>query len=351
MKKQTKKNNLPTFGRAYEEINRNSAPTPLSKIGNAYSALNTEFNVPQGNVLGLNEPVVRNEGQNRSVNLEGLFNAVGPFTKGIFLDNDVKHRTSVQNACGHAMTVIAVPESRYGTPNVRIASPAYVAFVEKMSPEGKDAAKVISRMCLAVGGGIEALDNESGIRPAQVTQVKEWVDTNSATPENRLVAVFDFDRTISIIEGGYFLGNSLYEMKKVIVEQVGKREQLELYVPGLTENGLAEYLAGGQERMAMLKDMFDYLYDHNVRVILLTNNGGCARARNLFRDLMMVYTRNRPVDIICGIEFQYNKGAAVKGRTTDTGNVKSLGEMCARRGGARKKTRKASKKTRKTRRR
>jgi hypothetical protein len=325
------KNNLPKVGRAYEELNRK--------------------NVPTGNLLGLNAPRGKEGQTNAAVNLEGLFDAMGPFTAGIFLDNDPKHRASVEAACGHAMTVIPVPESRYGAPSVPIASPTYVRFLEKMSPEGNNAAKVISRMCLITGGGLEALDNESGIRPSQVTQIKEWIETHSATPGARLVAVFDFDRTISVIEGGYFLENSLYDMKKLIVEQLGKREQLDTFIPGLTAAGYAEYLAGGHERMTMLQEMFDSLYEKNVKVLLLTNNGGCVRARNLFRELMMVYTRNRPVDIICGIEFGYNKGDAVKGRPTNTGTVKSLREMCIRRGGSRKKTRKAAKKQKKTRRR
>jgi hypothetical protein len=139
------------------------------------------------------------------------------------------------------------------------------------------------------------------------------------------------------MEGGYFLGNSIYEMKKIIVEQVGKKEDLELYVPGFTAEGFAEYLAGGTERLAMLQDMFDYLYGHNVRVILLTNNTGCPRARNLFRELMLVYTKNRPVEVICGVEFGGDKGRAVLGKETNSGDLKSLRQMCSTRRGGRQK--------------
>lgn len=334
MKRQTKRNNLPTLGRAYEELNR-SKPR----------------NVPEANLLGLNEPQAAEERRNVSRNLEGLFNAVSPFTKGIFLDNDIRHRLSVQMSCGHNMTVIAVPESASGKPAVPVASEEYVTFVEKMSSEGKDATKVLARMCLLAGNGVEALDTESGIGPEQVRQVREWVEANSVGPGHRLVAVFDFDRTLSIIEGGFFLGNSLYEMKTLIAHHFPKQHNIDTFLPGLTINGFAEYLAGGEERMAMLQAMFDDLYGHNVKVIVLTNNGGCMRARNLFRELTMVYTRGRPVEVICGVEFGYDKGLAVKGQPTDIGNVKALRDMCLSVGGYRRQTRKQKKKARKTRRR
>jgi hypothetical protein len=324
--------NLPNLGKAYEELNR------------------LPRNVPTGNLLGLNQPLT--PAANRAIpqNLQNLFEQVGPFTAGVFLDNDPDHRASVQNACRAGITIIPVPETRFMRPSVRIASPSYVAFVEKLSEEGKAAAKVISRLCL-IHGGSEALDNASGIQEQQVIRLKEWVDTESARNRSHLVAIFDFDRTLSMIEGGYFLADSMYAMKKLIVELAGKQEQLELYIPGLTVKGYAEYLAAGHERMAMLQDMFDYLYDHNVKVILLTNNGNCPKARNLFREIMMVYTRGRHVEIVCGVDFGGNKGAAVLGRNTNTGNLKSLRDMCIRRGGYRKSKRAIQKKRRTTRRR
>jgi hypothetical protein len=343
--RKTKKNkNLPNLGKAYEELNKANAVKPVKKnnflqrLGNVYSNVEEGLNVPKGNLLGLNQvPFMTRANLRISPNLVGLFDSLGPFTKGIFLDNDEKHRRSVQTACGGSMTILPVPETPYYRPNVRIQSVEYIKFLEKLSSKGQDAAKVLSRLCLSIGGGVEALDSRSGLQPSHVAQIKAWVDRETQTGGHRLVAVFDFDRTISVMEGGYFLGNSIYEMKKIIVEQVGKKEDLELYVPGFTAEGFAEYLAGGSERLAMLQEMFDYLYEHNVRVILLTNNTGCPRARNLFRELMLVYTKNRPVEVICGVEFGGDKGRAVLGKETNSGDLKSLRQMCSTRRGGRHK--------------
>ena len=353
-----KNKNLPNLGRAYEELNKGNllrAPKKnnfLQRLGNVYSNVEKGLNVRKGNLLGLNQvPFMTRANLQISPNLVGLFDSLGPFTKGIFLDNDEKHRRSVQTACSGSMTILPVPETPYYRPNVQISSVQYVKFLEKLSSKAQDTAKVLSRLCLAIGGGVEALDAVSGLQPSHVTEIKAWVDRETQTPGHRLVAVFDFDRTISVMEGGYFLGNSIYEMKKIITEQVGKRENLELYVPGFTAEGFAEYLAGGSIRFAMLQDMFNYLYEHNVKVILLTNNTGCPRARNLFRELMLVYTQNRPVEVICGVEFGGDKGKAVLGRNTNSGDLKSLRQMCSTRRGGKRGGKKGGKQNQNTKRR
>lgn len=339
------KKNLSKLGNAYQALNNAEPPAPpksLANLGNVYAELNKPF-VPQGNLLGLNRAYPTRGNLQVSPNLAGLFDDLGPFTAGIFLDNDREHRASVQNACRHAMTVVEVPETRYFRGTLSVTSTDYAKFVEKMSPTGKDAANVLARLCKVAGNSTELYDAQSGIRNAQVAQIRQWVDTEAAKPNSRLVAIFDFDRTLSVMEGGFFLGNSIYEMKKILVERVGKQQEMDSVVPAFTAEGFAEYLAGGTERMTMLQDMFTYLYDHNVRVILLTNNGGCPRARNLFRELMMVYTRGRPFEIICGVDYAGNKGVAIMGKNTNTGNLKSLRQMCTvRAGGVRKKTKKSN---------
>lgn len=344
--------NLSTLGNAYQTLNNQKAKPPsrnnLANLGNAYTELNKQ-NVPQGNLLGLNEPLPSRRNLAVPTNLTGLFNELGPFTAGIFLDNDPKHTASVYNACRRAMTVVPVPETPGFYGGVPVTGTVYAKLLEKMSVTGKAAAEVLSRLCKVAGGSKESYDAVSGIQPDQVARVRSWVDTESARPNSRLVAIFDFDRTLSVMEGGFFLGNSIYEMKKTIVERVGKQEEIDTYVPAFTTEGFAEYLAGGSQRLAMLQDMFDYLYDNNVRVILLTNNGACPRTRNLFRELMMVFTQGRPVEIVCGVDFGGNKGKAVLGTPTDTGDLKSLRQMCSATGGRRKTARKTHKK-RKTRR-
>jgi hypothetical protein len=341
--------------------------TTLPRLGKAYEELNTlPPNVPTGNLLGLNNgpgvAAVPNSQARSSANLEGLFNAAQPFEVGIFLDNDETHRRSVKTSCGVTMTTPTVPETYGRIPGILIQSATYVALLERMSEEGKKAARLLSRLCLLLGGGKENYDSFSGIQPRIVNQIKEWVDTHEG---KRRVAIFDFDRTLSVMEGGYFLENSIQRMRKRLFElettQQGRNgKQIVLFNgspidPALavrphlfdfTAEGFANYLAGGTERMTMLQEMFDYLYDHDVKIILLTNNTGCPFARELFREITEIYTRGRPIEVICGVEFGGVKGTAVRGRPTDTGNLKSLRDMCLRTYGGKRKTKRHPKKRR-----
>lgn len=344
-----KNRNLPNLGKAYEELN--TLPP----------------NVPTGNLLGLNSPQGPAAVANVPANLTGLFNGVQPFEVGIFLDNDMNHRRSVRSACGMSIISPEVPESFGRAPSVLVQSPVYVRLIEQLSEEGKKSARLLSRLCLLLGGGKESYDTVSGINPTVVNEIRNWVDANEG---RRRVAVFDFDRTLSVMEGGFFLAESIQGMRKRLFELETTQEgptgeplvifngkpidpalALRPHLFDFTAEGFANYLAGGTERMAMLQEMFDYLYAKNVKVIVLTNNTGCPYARNLFREITQVYTRGRPVEVICGVEFGGVKGNAIRGRPTDTGNLKALRQMCLPRYGGKRKLRRHATKKRATRRR
>jgi hypothetical protein len=340
--------NLPNLGKAYEELNA-SMPT----------------NVPTANLLGLNEVPIATPAPEIPSNLQDLFTQQA-FEAGIFLDNDPRHRASVASVCGGKFTIPVVSETPFFRNTVRIESPQYVQFLLELSEEGKKTARLLSRLCLNVNKGYEAIDSRSGIDVDVVHKIMTWVDENRG---KRLVAVFDFDRTLSIMEGGFFLASSIQAMKKYFfeIEQITKlgngssiaylngkpipyERALRPFIPEFSAEGYANYLAGGTERMKMLEEMFDYLYENNVKVIVLTNNGSCSYARNLFREITMVYTKGRPVEVICGVDFGGDKGKAVMGKPTNIGNVKALRDMCVSKGG-KHKSRKQKRKARQTRRR
>ena len=370
-----KNKNLPNLGKAYEELNKvrnnrryNTQGNNLEqRVGNVYNNVERGLNVPKGNLLGLNEPssVVPPPPIPNRPNLEGLYALAEPFEAGIFLDNDRKYRTQVNTACPGRFTTPAVPETPYFVPNVDVNSATYVDFISKLSEKGKQAANLLTRLCIILGGKKEVLDVISGINPNVVGEIKQWVDAHAG---QRLVAVFDFDRTLSVMEGGFFLEKSIEAMKKRLFEleeyiklgnnntgqpqykinflmptaqgivrvPLDKDVTIRPHIPGFTKEGFANYLAGGTARMNMLQDMFSYLYDHDVKVIVLTNNTACPATRNLFREITEVYTGGRPVEIVCGEDYGRQKGTAIQGRSTDTGVLKSLRRMCVPAGGRRK---------------
>jgi hypothetical protein len=379
---------LSNLGNAYQALNEETVPFRnnfLKRVGNAYGNVNEGFNVPKGNLLGLNEPIVRQETP-INANLANVLAPLAKFDAGIFLDNEPTYRTQVKNACLGKFITPYVPETKGYVANFSVVKQGYLDFLELLSDKGQDAAKVLSRLCLLLGGKVEAYDEKAGINEETIQEILSWVDTHE---NKRLVAVFDFDRTLTKMEGGFFVGNGIQEMKKNLFEmeeyhktgtnpltgepqyhivfsyQLPSRairkipiEQglsMRPYLGGLTAEGFVNYLAGGTARLTMIQEMFDYLYSHNVKIVVLTNNDACLYRPILFQEFMNVFTRNRPVEILCGRDPAYggNKGYAMIGKPTSTGVHKAIRQMCISAGGKqyRKKTKKRGTKRRQTKRR
>lgn len=290
-------------------------------------------NVPLGNLLGLNEPV-----KNQSANLEDLFPK--PFDAAFFLDNDQGHIEKLAS-CGDNLTARKVPDGNMG---VRLDSPYFLdTFIGGMSEKAKRAAEVFVKILLWNQNSVENLDIGSGIGPEDSKAVKEWVSRNAG---KRLAVLIDYDRTLTVIEGGFLLGTSLEDMKEYLYGQIPPphldfRDELD----DLTIEGLVEYYVGGQERMRMLQSFFDFLYENNVSIILLTNNVACPSRRGIFHEIMDVLTRNRPSTVLCGMDFGFDKKRTIQ----EQGSV--YGKVCPiLQGGKRnrKRTRRIPKKKRKT---
>lgn len=104
----------------------------------------------------------------------------------------------------------------------------------------------------------EILHKESGttvgFNMADVINLKDWV---KLSPEKKIV-LFDWDGTLSVIEGIILPPNKMYE------------DTFEKY--GITYREIAEYYAGSGTRLSILKNMFLFLDSKNVDVFILTNN-------------------------------------------------------------------------------
>jgi hypothetical protein len=309
-----------------------------------------------------------------------------PYQAGIFFDNDKGHRQDVSMGCHHftTPTVFESPSwSSFGMLiDTREGSP-YSEFIASLSPQAKDAALVVQKLILREGGTKENYDIRSGIQEDQIQELQTWLEEHE---NKRLAAVFDFDRTLSVMEGGFFYGNSIEEWKDgysqleepqldkdgnpitvsgkplyVYVHRsydkggkyqerripIPQGEEVNPFITKFTYEGYLEYLVGGPERLVMLQEMFDKLYDNHVDCFILTNNTACPNARGMFQAFGSILTRGRPITIICGIDFGGRKDFAMKGKATNTGPLAHLRTLCMTRGGRRRGKNKKTKKHRK----
>lgn len=271
-----------------------------------------------------------------TANLLGL----GPIDEALFLDNDIHHLLNVAKCSRiQSVKVAGKDDSCKCGHTIHVQSPEYIHFLDELSDKGRAAASVIARIIMSTDHKTESLDIGSGIQPREVRYVKEWVETH----KNKRLAVFiDYDRTITTIEGGYLLAPSFQELIERFHDlELGKYD-LKEHLLGLTIEGFVEYYVGGPKRMKMLQDMFDFLYQNDVKCILLTNNTACPARKQLFRQMLEVLTKGREIFIICGAEYGYDKRSAIQSQDASF-PAGSLVNLCQMVGGKRKKTRRMKK--------
>jgi hypothetical protein len=327
----------------------------LARLGNAYKALNNE-------------------------------KAKQPYQAGIFFDNDHGHRQSIQFGCHRFTTPIVFETSSWSgfgmLIDTREKSP-YSEFIKTLSPKAQDAALIARKFILREGGVKENYDARSGIQRDQIQELETWLGRHK---NQRLAAVFDFDRTLSVMEGGYFYGNSIEEWREaysgleqpqldnngnpvtvngkplyIFISQyydkagrlqtrripIPQGEEVNPLLPTFTFEGYLEYLVGGPKRLKMLQEMFDMLYERHVDCFILTNNTACPMARGMFQTFGSILTQGRPITVICGVDFGGRKDVAMKGNPSNTGPLGHLRTLCMTRGGRRKAQKKKTKKQRK----
>jgi hypothetical protein len=326
----------------------------LADLGNAYKALNND-------------------------------RAKQPYEAGIFFDNDAGHRQSIQFGCHRfkTPTVSETPGDGYGMFIDMGDKSPYSKFIETLSPKAKAAALVAQKFILREGGVKENYDARSGIQEDQIQELETWLDSHK---NKRLAAVFDFDRTLSVMEGGYFFGNTVEEWRvgyaqleqphldkygnpvtlngkplynyisryydrfgrqKVNIVPIPQGQEVNPLLSSFTFEGYLEYLVGGPQRLKLLQEMFDMLYKRHVDCFILTNNTACPIARGMFEAFGSILTQGRPIIVICGVDFGGRKDVAMKGKPSNTGPLGHLRTLCMTKGGRRKAQKKKTKKQRK----
>ena len=237
------------------------------------------------------------------------------YQAGIFFDNEENNINTVAQ-CGANITSILVPSSHdFG---ISIQSPSYQQYKNSLSGLAESTADVVENLILSQGQQIVNLDLISGINQEHINYLIQWVTWQKQQGNTRLVAIFDWDRTLSVIEGLWAFGtNGLDGMLEYLQDLYTQYPNN--FIQTALQNfffvtilGFVEFYCGGANRVAMLQQMFNFLYQENVHVIVLTNNPTCITNQPLFQQMMSVLTNNRPVWFLCSYAVGGNKKAALQ---------------------------------------
>lgn len=120
-----------------------------------------------------------------------------------------------------------------------------------------------ARMMIREGG--EHVMPSLGLTASHVELLHRWVGQHRLP----LIAAFDWDRTLTVVEGLILPGNSEWNGRW----------------PWSASDTML-YLFGGIRRLHMLQDMFAWLHREGVHVFIITRNSNSVDARGAFLDLV-----------------------------------------------------------------
>jgi hypothetical protein len=250
------------------------------------------------------------------------------FQAGIFFDNAPIHITQVQSSCPRNMLAVQIDETS-PVPEARFDDEKMVSYLTQVGPNA------YHRFLTSCGYVDDTYDPKSGIGAAHLATGRAWLaDTAAMTPR---VALFDWDRTISKIEGTYDLRDRALAPCFATFFAAEPTQTYQTII-----DAAVVYLCGGAERLESLRAFMRELNDAGVVIFILTNNGNCGG--DFYNDLVRSFFSGIPyAGVICSRTARNpstyargDKGAALVGRPR-------LGALCIKYGGARKKHRSTKK--------
>jgi len=141
----------------------------------------------------------------------------------------------------------------------------------------------------------DAYDPGSGIEQNHIRILNRWLtNTKKDSSNNSRAAIFDWDRTLTKVEGFY----PLY-----------KGQERHMFEDTLL------YLFGGHKRLLKIRGMFQHLADEGVEIFILTNNE--ASITTFYKRMIHVLSPHIPLEnIVCAtLLYNGNKGLAFENHT------------------------------------
>ena len=191
----------------------------------------------------------------------------------IFFDNDPHHIDQVED-CRNILC-IKVPGIDGLPREIDFMDLSDEDFTEHL---GDATGNMIEFLIWANGGERDLFDSTSGMNVEHLSLLHRWLDESINFRERW--AIFDFDRTISKIEGfGSYRGG-----------MSGINDSFIRNNPGSLPIRAEEYMSYlcGKSRIPLLRNIFETCIRNDVKIVILTNNGACITDPTLITEFMSV---------------------------------------------------------------
>jgi hypothetical protein len=216
------------------------------------------------------------------------------YRAAIFFENDEGQQFHVENTCKTPcnIEIIKIPETR-SLRDIPWAFPP----LEKLIADNNLYENTYLTFIQSQGIQGDQYDLVSGIQQQHLEVLRKWIErTKDQIPR---VALFDWDRTITVFEGNYYPASR--QMLSETLEGV----------PEALERDTVRYLCGGDARVGLIQEMFQLCKDNDVEITILTNNSQCTDYFEDFERLLQVFG-DFTYNYICSSKFRSNKGLALQ---------------------------------------
>jgi len=215
----------------------------------------------------------------------------------IFFDNDQHHINQVV-VCPR-IRCVKVPGVAGMPPKVLLNTPEFARHMDGVTP---------AFVNTITGNSVrDRFDAGSGFRSEDDDTLEGWIRDGAHLPAAGRYAIFDFDRTISQMEGFAAPPSGLGHFGIG-----GFNDYLRTYNLSLDLDMFMTYLCGS-DRIALLRRAFDRCRANGINIVVLTNNGTCVDNPLLIQDFMSVFGLT-PADfmLICSSPHDGNKKQALE---------------------------------------
>jgi hypothetical protein len=255
----------------------------------------------------------------------------------IFFDNDMAKISQVYAKCKQ-MEVVRVGESAVRAINNTVTNGWYAPLWDGHNIDDN----AYSQLNVMQATGHMEFDIYSGMQEREFAIIDDWVVRSAALGVPR-TAVFDWDRTLTMVEGIRIARPPPYDIIGAMAPYYPGED-----VPKNFVEDMLIYLCGGLQRLNTLRAMFVFLRENEIDIKILTNNPSAGNVSEpLFKELVnaLVAIPDYDVEVWCSYNPPANGDKGIIMRQKFPG-------LCAMVGGRRRrrKTKRQSKRFRRTRR-
>ena len=201
----------------------------------------------------------------------------------IFFDNDEAKIDQIASKCND-IELVRVPEANIAPANPSAINPAYAAL---WTPHNIYF-NAYTRVHAANGTPHQFFDIYSGMQLPEIAIINDWI-VRSAELGVQRTAIFDWDRTLTMVEGLVIPIPGPAQMALTLNQLISTYPPFKFTGAPLTYvEDMLIYLCGGPIRLQSIRDMFASLRANDVNIAILTNNPVAGdNRRALFKELVV----------------------------------------------------------------